>query len=128
MAPTITAAMGPSQEHLSLSHKVNPVSCFCSRFYPASAVLVTFMCKTNGLTDRLVVFAAEKTCGGETAQGEDQQQHRAAQVSPVCRVPPTAARLQAGESRRPGDGCHFPHTSAAAEEDALCVPEPNEEP
>lgn len=76
----------------------------------------------------LVSVTAEKTCGGETAQREDQQQHRAAQVSPVCRVPPTAARLQAGESRRPGDDCHFPHTSAAAEEAALRVPEPHEEP
>ncbi|KAL7843245.1 hypothetical protein AOLI_G00247570 [Acnodon oligacanthus] len=50
----------------------------------------------------------EKANGGEDAQRSYQQQHRAAQDSPGSRVPQSAARLQAGESRHPEDDTQLP--------------------
>uniref|UniRef100_A0A1A8K2Y6 Hairy and enhancer of split 5 n=1 Tax=Nothobranchius kuhntae TaxID=321403 RepID=A0A1A8K2Y6_NOTKU len=68
--------------------------------------------------DQLTQPQAEEASGGEVTQRENQQQHRAAQVSPGSRVPQTAARLQAGESRHPGDDRLCPDTTAAAEPEA----------
>ena len=67
------------------------------------------------MTDFVLVSAAQKASGGEVTQRANQQQHRAAQVSPGSRVPQPAARLQAGESRHPGDDRLLHDTAAAAE-------------
>lgn len=114
MAPTITAALTNSEEHLTLSHKVNGRfkniqicwmrGCLCSRWL-----------LNHFIHDVILLPVAQKASGGEVTQRANQQQHWAAQVSPGSRVPQTAARLQAGESRHPGDDSLCPETTAAAE-------------
>lgn len=63
--------------------------------------------------DSLLLWAAQEASGGKVTPRADQQQHWAAQVSPRSR-PQTAARLQAGESRHPGDDSLRPDTVAEA--------------
>lgn len=72
----------------------------------------------------VLLSAAQKASGGEVTQRANQQQHRAAQVSPGSRVPQTAAGLQAGESRHPGDDSLCPETTAAAESPAEKTAQP----
>lgn len=64
----------------------------------------------------VLLWAAQKASGGKVASRADQQQHWAAQVSPGSR-PQAAARVQAGESRHPGDDRLHPERAAEAAPD-----------